>query len=306
MAERLRPINDDDMLVMDTENGDILGIQPRHKPEDRVLFGGGGIGGGAVQDGLYVVTIDEQDFALLPLDEGGDLTANIGHRRGLVANLLSLDGVDGEISVPTDSEDLVIHSGVAGQARRFRSAVSSLTQGTDSLAIGPGAVTASRATKSLALGAGAAAQHIGEIVFSGFVPGIQRHMFSFAGRTTSTTTVTGSLTGQTTGIPDGGLLTYLPDGIYDAEVVVLARQSNSNGWARFVRRATLLVDNIESATGISNITTPTPDVDNALAGLSIQLLSNSGTPLAPRFTGLAGTTIQWSAFVTLNGLSILE
>jgi len=282
------------------------GFSSTNARELAAMIGGAGLSAATLEDGVAKFEVGEGTFAMLPVDEGGDITANIGHRRGLVANLLTLDGVDGEISVPTDSEDLVIHNGVAGQARRFRSAVSSLTQGTDSLAVGVGAATASRATKSLALGAGASAQHIGEIVFGGFVPGIQRHLFTFAGRTTSTTTVTGSLSGQTTGIPDGGLLTYLPDGIYDAEVVVLARQSNTNGWARFVRRATLLVDNIESATGISNITTPTPDVNNALAGLSIQLLANVGTPLAPRFTGLAGTTIQWSAFVTLNGLSILE
>lgn len=281
------------------------GFSSTNARELAAMIGGAGLSAATLEDGVAKFEVGEQTFAMLPVDEEGGLTANIGHRRGLVANLLALDGVDGEISVPTDSEDLVIHNGVAGQARRFRSAASSLTQGTDSLAVGAGAATASRATKSLALGAGASAQHIGEIVFGGFVPGIQRHLFTFAGRTTSTTTVTGSLSGQTTGIPDGGLLTYLPDGIYDAEVVVLARQSNSNGWARFVRRATLLVDNIESETGISNITTPTPDVNNALAGLSILLLSNSGTPLAPRFTGLAGTTIQWSAFVTLNGLSIL-
>jgi len=282
------------------------GFSSTNARELAAMIGGAGLSAATLEDGVAKFEVGEQTFAMLPVDEEGGLTANIGHRRGLVANLLALDGVDGEISVPTDSEDLVIHNGVAGQARRFRSAVSSLTQGTDSLAVGAGAATASRATKSLALGAGAEAQHIGEIVFGGFVSGIQRHLFTFAGRTTSTTTVTGSLSGQTTGIPDGGLLTYLPDGIYDAEVVVLARQSNTNGWARFVRRATLLVDNIESATGISNITTPTPDVNNDLAGLSIQLLSNVGTPLAPRFTGLAGTTIQWSAFVTLNGLSILE
>lgn len=116
MAERLRPINDDDMLVMDTENGDILGIQPRYKPEDRANFGGGGIGGGTVQDGLYVVTIGGQQYALVPV-VGGAVEANFVPRRGTLSQLSSIVGEDGEIAAITDQPGFALLNGVAGGAK---------------------------------------------------------------------------------------------------------------------------------------------------------------------------------------------
>lgn len=115
MSERLRPINDDDMLVIDTTNGDILGIQPRHKPDDRASFGGG-IGGGTVQDGLYVVEIGGQTFALVPV-VGGAVEANIVPRTGNRATLETLAGEAGEIASIDDERGIMLFTGIAGQAR---------------------------------------------------------------------------------------------------------------------------------------------------------------------------------------------
>lgn len=118
MSERLRPINDDDMLIVDTENGDILGIQPRHKPDDRANFGGGGgIGGGTVQDGLYVVTIGGQPFALVPVTGAGAVEANLVPRTGSRATLETLAGEAGEIASINDERGIMLFTGSAGQAR---------------------------------------------------------------------------------------------------------------------------------------------------------------------------------------------
>lgn len=263
-----------------------------------------GFGGGAVQDGLYVVTMDEQDFALLPLDEDGDLTANIGHRRGLVANLLSLDGVDGEISVPTDSEDLVIHNGIAGQARRFKPGSNAAALGPNSIALCAGASTHARAQNSLALGAGASAQTIGELVLSGGITGVETRVLTLAARSTDASPVFATCTGIANDSTPGATSGFTPAGIYDIEIVILARRIGTNNWARFVRRCTLFVEATGGAATMANLTTPTADVNSGLSGLAISLFSFPGAPLLGQFTGLAATTIQWSMFARMSGLAI--
>lgn len=69
---------------------------------------------------LRVVDANGNKFALLPLDANDQVLANIGHRQNTLANLLTLDGVPGEISVATDVNALVAHTGVAGQAKEYR------------------------------------------------------------------------------------------------------------------------------------------------------------------------------------------
>lgn len=268
------------------------------------MLGGAGLSSATLEDGVAKFTIEGQQFAMLPVDDDGGLTANIGHRRAPLANLLSLDGVNGEISVPTDSEDLVIHNGIAGQARRFRSAVSNLSAGTDSIAIGAGASTDARARNSLALGAGASAQTIGETVFAGGIAGVETRILTFGARSTSASPVFGTATGVANDATPGASASFTPGGVYDAEIVVLARQIGANNWARFVRRATIFIENTGGAATLANQTTPTPDVNSGLAGLSISLISFPGIPIIGQFTGLASTTIQWAMFVRLSGLSI--
>lgn len=67
---------------------------------------------------LRVVDGNGNRFALLPLDANDNVIANIAHRQNTLANLLALDGLAGEISVATDDTALVLHNGVAGQARQ--------------------------------------------------------------------------------------------------------------------------------------------------------------------------------------------
>lgn len=84
-----------------------------------------------------------QDIPLV-FDDDGNLIANVSHRTGTLSNLLALAGGDGEFSKATDVDAIVVHNGVAGQAKAFyRSAklgelwlvgsVASLTGGTASV-----------------------------------------------------------------------------------------------------------------------------------------------------------------------------
>lgn len=57
------------------------------------------------------------DGAILEIDENGNLIAQVNHRTGLLADLLTLDGGNGELSVPTDAVGVVRHTGVVGQAK---------------------------------------------------------------------------------------------------------------------------------------------------------------------------------------------
>ena len=80
-------------------------------------IGGSGdvVGGGVVEDGLLVVDHEGADFAMLP-KIGTGVKANLSVRTGLKASLLSLSGNAGEIAMTTDTRELVLFNGVAGQA----------------------------------------------------------------------------------------------------------------------------------------------------------------------------------------------
>ena len=70
---------------------------------------------GVVEDGLLVVDHEGADFAMLP-KIGTGVKANLSVRTGLKASLLSLSGNAGEIGMTTDTRELVLFNGVAGQA----------------------------------------------------------------------------------------------------------------------------------------------------------------------------------------------
>lgn len=70
---------------------------------------------GVVEDGLLVTDHEGADFAMLP-KIGTGVKANLSVRTGLKASLLSLSGNAGEIAMTTDTRELVLFNGVAGQA----------------------------------------------------------------------------------------------------------------------------------------------------------------------------------------------
>lgn len=254
--------------------------------------------------GLAETAVDGDVFVALPTNPAGQAVGEIGHRRNTLANLLTLAGVAGEISVPTDADGVVIHNGVAGQAQRLFSPMSANSLGANSMAFGAGSSTTSTAASSLAMGPNAQAKAAGEFRRQGHIAGVLDVEYQLGRRTTSATP--GFLTVD--GAPETAsntLSTAVVDaGIWDVDVVILARQIGTNNWARFVRRATILRETGSTTVTLSNLTTTTPDVNSGLSGLAVTVMSSLGLFLGVMVTGLASTTIQWTGHVVARGNAI--
>lgn len=65
---------------------------------------------------VALATVDGQEVVALPHRGGGAVGAIVGHRRGTLADLITLAGTPGEISIPDDYPGYVRHTGVAGEA----------------------------------------------------------------------------------------------------------------------------------------------------------------------------------------------
>lgn len=268
------------------------------------------VGGGFTLNpttGLAETTVDGDVFVALPTNPSGQAVGEIGHRQNTLANLLTLAGVAGEISVPTDNVGVVLHNGVAGQATRLFSPLSPNTHGTNSLAFGEGSSTGAAAGSSIALGPAAATSQIGEYCRQGSIAGVVTREFQLAQRTVDddddrwlTTDGTNNQTGGLMIAPTG-----IERGIWDVEMLVVARQIGTNNWARFVRRAVVRIPDTGIACVMTNLTTPTPDVNSGLAGLAVLPASGVGMLCGINVVGLAATTIQWAGHVTLRGCGII-
>ena len=66
--------------------------------------------------GFFEATIGAEKALALPADGNGNAKANLGMRRDTLANLLTLAGLPGEISLPTDYRGIVCHTGEVGGA----------------------------------------------------------------------------------------------------------------------------------------------------------------------------------------------
>lgn len=254
--------------------------------------------------GLAETDVGGDTFVALPTNVQGQAVGEIGHRRNTLANLLTLAGVPGEISVPTDAAGVVIHNGVAGQAKRLYSPLSPNTLGTNSLAFGEGSSTGAAASSSVALGPAAATSQIGEYCRQGAIAGVVTREFQLAQRTVDADddrwlTTDGTDTGAM--IASAGI----ERGIWDVEMLVVARQIGTNNWARFVRRAVARIPDTGLACVMTNLTIPTPDVNSGLAGLAVFPTSTVGVVCGINVVGLAATTIQWAGHVTLRGCGII-
>lgn len=292
---RLRAISPNDKLIIDDETGMVVGIAPDARtPASRLMV---------MDNDLTLSAATRAELAgagLLVADESGNFIANIGHRRGLFANLITLSGEPGEISIPTDVDGFVIHNGVANQAKFFRRLDNDNTAGADSLAIGLGASTANTAAKSLALGAGAQTTVAGEVCFGSAKPGVRTARFTGYAETDSASAKIVTADGTV----NAGAI-QLPNlmGIYDLTITFLAREGWTDNWARFVRRCVLVVNEDYFTTTVSNVTTPTPDVNSGLAGCAVAVAGFGGRLLNTTVTGLAGRTINWSMFVEANAMT---
>lgn len=252
----------------------------------------GGVSLATIQNGLALVTIKDEQFALLPVDASGDVIANISQRTGNLADLLQLPGNPGEIGVALDADAIVLFNGVATGGRVIRKLDSANAIGTNSISIGGNSATTAAAEKALALGYEANAGQYGVVTLGGAIPKIQTVHATLGGTTTD---AAGSLL-SLDGITGNAVHLKLPAGFHDVDVVFIARQGSN--WARFHRR--VMFRAASSALGVlANETSPTPDVNSGLAGLSVNFSQSNGGLLYFNAVGLAATTIYWSAHVTV-------
>lgn len=257
----------------------------------------GGVGLATIQNGLALVTIQDEQFALLPVDANGDVIANISQRTGNLADLLQLPGNPGEIGVALDADAIVLFNGVATGGRVIRKLDSANAIGTNSLSIGGNSATTAAAEKALALGYEANAGQYGVVTLGGAIPKIQTVHATLGGTTTDASGIALSLDG----VAANAVAFKLPAGFHDVDVVFIARQGGN--WARFHRR--VMFRAASSALGVlAEETSPTLDVNSGLAGLSVSFSQFNGGLLYFNAVGLAATTIYWSAHVTVRSHGI--
>lgn len=266
------------------------------------LIDGAGLGDVSIVNGAAVVTIGADQYALLPVNGSGEVQASIAHRTGLLASLLSLPGSNGEIGVATDTKSLVIFNGVDGQAVELRALGRVNAAGADSLTLGNNAMTSAEGVEAVALGANARGTIMGETAIGSSIPGVQRHLVSLAQRTTDS-----EYTGLTTdglGGGSGNSPRLEKAGLYDIDVVVIGRQVGTNNLLRQHRRVMMRWAGGGASPAKLFETTPTPDVNNTLAAYGVTLGGVSGGYIDVSVEGLAGTTIQWAAYLDIRELSI--
>lgn len=75
--------------------------------------------GPTIPDGRFVLGVKVRHKSDLVQDGDGNLLATVLHRQGTLASLLALAGEPGEISVATDTEAIVTHNGIPGEATAF-------------------------------------------------------------------------------------------------------------------------------------------------------------------------------------------
>ena len=254
------------------------------------------------ENGVGIVTIGANQYALLPVNGSGEVQANIAHRTGLLSSLLTLPGSNGEVGVATDTKSLVVFTGVAGQAIELRAIGRVNAAGTNSLTLGNNAMTSNVGVEAVALGANARGTIMGETAIGSSIPGVQRRLISLAYRTTDA-----EYTGLTTdGLASGsGNSPRLEKaGFYDVDVVLMGRQIGTNNFMRQHRRCVLRWGGGGTSPTKLFETSPTADVNTTLGAYGLSLGGVAGGYIDVSVEGLVGTTIQWAAYLDIRELSI--
>lgn len=257
-----------------------------------------------IEGGVAKFTIEGQDFAMVPLDENGDLVANIAHRRGLFADLILLDGGNGEITFPTDVDGFILHNGVPGGAKFYRRLDTDQTLGANSLALGFGASTTTGAPGSVAIGQGAAAYVSGQVAFGSAVPTLKTSRFTAVAETVGT--ATSFFTTDGSGQMSGAIVFPQTPGLYELNITVLAREGTTENFARMVRRCVFSVgsDGIASSIPAGSIVTPVTDFLQNLSGISLSIAAFPGRILYITVTGQVDKTLTWSMCVDVVATTV--
>lgn len=255
------------------------------------------------ENGVGIVTIDGNRYGLLPVNSNGEVQASIVNRTGTYDDLKNLAGSLGELAVTSDHKSILLYTGVANEAIELLPIGRINAAGANSYTMGHNALTEADAPGSVALGTNARAINQGEIVFGSATNYVQTRHVALSTRSTDIADVTFTTDGQEArGLENSIQITR--NGYYDIEFTVIGREiGNNTNYARFVRRSIVRRNGATTTQIASSVTTPTPDINTGLAGAEPYAMASAGVFVLAT-SGVAGKTIQWSAFVTINEMSI--
>lgn len=269
---------------------------------DLATLGSGGGSGSLVASivGNQAVTmISGRRFALYEVDENNNPLVYQPQLTGTLAELLTYAGRNGQVSIATDINAAVIHSGVIGNVRVLQQINNrDDAKGPNSYAIGANASTDTIAHDSIALGPNALSKDPGVITFGSLKAGINSFKLNVAARTTDATDTAMTLDGLE--VSANNTVKFMGDGIYNVSVTVLARQIGTNNCARFKR--TCVIRRVGNTTTLLFSSAPDPAVDlnSNLPDLLVTLGAFAGGYFNIYVTGAVGKTIQWSGHISVD------
>lgn len=273
---------------------------------DLASLGSGGGGGGSLVASIVgnqaVTMISGRRFALYEVDESNNPLVYQPQMVGPLATLLAYAGRNGQVTIASDANAVVVHSGVVGNTRVLQQINNrEASQGDRSYSIGYNAATDARARDSISLGANAISKDPGQITFGAITPGITSFKLNLSARTTAESSVMMTLDGLTENADN--IVRFTGDGIYNVAVIVLARQIGTNNCARLKRNA--VVRRVGDSMTVLFATTPEVDANSNLPDLLVTLSTFAGGYITIFVNGAVGKTIQWSAHLTVDANRIV-
>ncbi len=264
--------------------------------------GGGGSLVASIVGNQAVTVISGRRFALYEVDESNNPLVYQPQMVGTLDTLLAYAGRSGQVTIASDVNAVVVHSGEVGTTRVLEQINNrEASQGDRSYSIGYNASTDAQAHDSISLGANAISKDPGQITFGAITPGITSFKLNVSARTTDASDVVMTLDGLTENV--GNVVRFTGDGIYNVTLIVLARQIGTNNCARFKRNA--VVRRAGTSTALLFATTPEVDANSNLPDLLVTLSAFSGGYVNIFVNGAVGKTIQWSAHLTVDANRIV-
>lgn len=264
--------------------------------------GGGGSLVASIVGNQAVTVISGRRFALYEVDESNNPLVYQPQMVGTLDTLLAYAGRSGQVTIASDVNAVVVHSGEVGTTRVLEQINNrEASQGDRSYSIGYNASTDAQAHDSISLGANAISKDPGQITFGAITPGITSFKLNVSARTTDASDVVMTLDGLTESV--GNVVRFTGDGIYNVTLIVLARQIGTNNCARFKRNA--VVRRAGTSTALLFATTPEVDANSNLPDLLVTLSAFSGGYVNIFVNGAVGKTIQWSAHLTVDANRIV-
>jgi hypothetical protein len=247
-------------------------------------------------DDLAIFEQGGKRYAMFEVDETGKPLGTRPQVQNTLANLMTMEGKSGLVSVPSDAYGLVIHL-APNSAYHLQQVNNPSALGSKSWAVGENANTLSSAHDAFAVGPNAVGYLPGMHSQGSLTPGVQRSLIMVGA--TSVGDGSTPLTLDSGVIGSGNATIMNLPGLYEVSIVVMAKDADTNNWARFKRNCIMKVAG--TTVNLSNETTPEADVRNGLAPtVGINLYGLPGNIFSIYVNGEAGRTLKWAGFITLN------